>query len=614
MKNLPTLFPSLFSSLASSLCTASVALGLLMPSAAWAATPPAPAVAAPAAVPNVAARSKELADLFATMWEENLKENPEFASMLGDRRYDDQLADYSVAAVNARLAEGRVHIAELSDIDLTGLSEQEKLSAALMMHDLIDAQQGARFKEWEMPVTQFDGFHSELPMLVAQLSFDNEADYTHYVARLHQVPRVFSQNTTNMMLGMDEGRVPPAFLLEKMLVQVQTLAGQKAEDSPFAGPLKHFPASISPTQQKQITADVLEAINTQVLPSYQRFAKFVAAQYIPKGRKEPGVWALPDGDAYYAWKVEQSTTLEKTPDEIHQIGLDEVAKDEAARLEIAKKLGYADTKALDAAMQADPKLHPATKQQLLDAYSGYLTVMQTKLPQLFGTLPKAKLEVQAIPAYIEKNQAPAYYEQGSADGKRPGRVNVNTYDLPSRLLSDVEVIAYHEGIPGHHLQISIAQELTGLPEFRKQEYYTAYTEGWGLYSEHLGKDIGLYQNPYNDYGRLAADEWRAVRLVVDTGVHHDHWTRQQMVDYFKEHTGKSDTDTNAEVDRYIALPAQALGYKMGQLKFLELRARAQKELGTKFDIRGFHDVIVDGGAMPLDMVEQRVDAWIAATK
>ncbi len=222
--------------------------------------------------------------------------------------------------------------------------------------------------------------------------------------------------------------------------------------------------------------------------------------------------------------------------------------------------------------------------------------------------------MQAIPAYIEKNQAPAYYEQGSEDGKRPGRVNVNTYDFANRKLSDVEVIAYHEGIPGHHLQISIAQELTGLPEFRKQEYYTAYTEGWGLYSERLGKDIGLYQNPYNDYGRLNADEWRASRLVVDTGVHGMHWTRQQMIDYFKAHTALSDTDVNAEIDRYIALPAQALGYKMGQLKFLELRAKAQKELGAKFDISSFHDVIVDGGAMPLAMVEQRVDAWIASKK
>jgi len=236
------------------------------------------------------------------------------------------------------------------------------------------------------------------------------------------------------------------------------------------------------------------------------------------------------------------------------------------------------------------------------------------LPELFGTLPKAGLEVQPIPAYIEKNQAPAYYEQGTPDGKRPGRVNVNTYDFANRSLPAVQVVAYHEGIPGHHLQISIAQELTGLPEFRKYEYYTAYTEGWGLYAEHLGMDLGLYKDPYNNYEHWNADIWRASRLVVDTGVHSEHWTRQQMVDYLHAHTALSETDVNAEVDRYIALPAQALGYKMGQLKLLELRAKAQKELGAKFDIKGFHDVVIDAGAMPLDEVETRVNAWIASKK
>jgi len=594
-----------------------LALSLALPAFAYAAQPPltaTPAAAAPAQAASVAERSKQLSALFAAMWEQNLKENPELASTLGDKRYDDQLTDYSVEAINAHLARARENIQKLSEIDTTGLSDQEKLSVQLMLNDLIIEQEGARFKEWEMPVTQFDGFHSELPMLVAQLSFDDEADYTHYIARLHQVPRVFSQNMTNMMLGMDDGRMPPEFLLEKMLVQVQTLAGQKPEDSPFALPLKNFPKSITPEKQKQITADVLDAIRTQVLPSYQRFAKFVQAQYIPKGRKDPGVWALPDGDAYYAWKVKQSTTLTKTPAEIHKIGEDEVAKDEAQILTIAKSLGFADRKAMDAAMKADPKLHPTSKQQLLDAYSGYLDVMKTKLPQLFGTLPKAGLEVQPIPEYIEKNQAPARYLQGTPDGKRPGHIEINTYDFANRSLADVQVIAYHEGIPGHHLQISIAQELTGLPTFRTQEYYTAYTEGWGLYAEHLGMDLGMYTDPYSNYGHWNADIWRASRLVVDTGVHSMHWTRQQMVEYMQAHTTLSDTDINAEVDRYIALPAQALGYKMGQLKLLELRAKAQKELGSKFDIRSFHDTVIDSGAMPLDVLEQRVDAWIASKK
>ncbi|HEY0308602.1 MAG TPA: DUF885 domain-containing protein [Acidobacteriaceae bacterium] len=581
-------------------------------------TCPAPGQAvatAQATVPASAeARSKELSALFASMWEENLKRNPEFASTLGDKRYDDQLYDYSVEAMNGDLARGRTHIQELSQIETTGLSDQEKLSVSLMLRDLIDAQEGAHFKEWEMPLTQFGGFPLDLPRLVPQLAFDNADDYTHYIARLHQIPRVFSQNMTNMMLGMDEKRIPPAFLLEKALAQVQNIAAQKPEDTPFALPLKHFPKGVTPAQQKQITDDLLDTIRTQVLPSYQRLAKFMSAQYVQQGRKDPGVWALPDGDAYYAWKVKQSTTLTKTPVEIHQIGLDEVKRDEAEMLVIAKSLGYSDIKAMNAAMKTDPKLHPTSREQVLENYRGYLARMQPKLPQLFGTLPKAGLEVVAIPTYMEKQQAPAYYEQGTPDGKRPGRVNINTYDFANRLLSDAEVISYHEGIPGHHLQIAIAQELTGLPTFRKYEYYTAYTEGWGLYSERLGKDIGFYKDPYNDYGRLNADIWRAIRLVVDTGVHNQHWTRQQMVDYFKAHSALSDFDINAEVDRYIAMPAQALGYKMGQLKLLELRAKAQKALGAKFDIRAFHDLVLDSGALPMDVLEQRVDAWIAAQK
>jgi uncharacterized protein (DUF885 family) len=417
-----------------------------------------------------------------------------------------------------------------------------------------------------------------------------------------------------MMLGMDEKRMPPEYLLEKVLTQVQTLAAQKPEDTPFALPLKSFPKNVTPEQQKQITADLLDTIRTQVLPSYQRLAKFLSAQYIQQGRKDPGVWALPDGDAYYTWKVKQSTTMDKTPAEIHQIGIDQVKQNEAAMLAIAKSLGFSDLKAMNVAMKANPKLHPASREQVLDTYRGYLARMQPKLPELFGTLPKAGLEVVAIPAYMEKQQAPAYYEQGTPDGKRPGRVNVNTYDYANRMLSDMEVISYHEGIPGHHLQIAIAQELTGLPTFRKYEFYTAYTEGWGLYSERLGKDIGFYKDPYNDYGRLSADNWRSIRLVVDTGVHSQHWTRQQMVDYFHDHSTLSDFDINAEVDRYIVLPAQALGYKMGQLKLLELRAKAQKALGPKFDIRAFHDVIIDSGALPMDVLEQRVDAWIATQK
>ena len=563
---------------------------------------------------SVADRSKALSALFAEIWEDTLRHSPEFASSIGDKRYNDQLTDYSTQEVNAALARGRGFIEKLSMIDTTGLPEQERLSSDLMLRSLIDAQEGAKFKEWEMPVNQFTGFHTDLPQMVNRLQFDSVKDYDDYIARLQKIPKAFSQNMTNMELGIDEGRMPPEYLLEKVLVQTQALAGQKPEESPFALPLKKFPKTVSAEEQKRISTELLEAISTQVLPAYQRFAKFLQVEYVPKGRKDPGAWALPEGDAYYAFRIRQSTTLNKSAAEIHQIGLDEVKRDEAEMLAIAQKLGFADLKSFNAAVKANPKEHPVSKEALLDAYRGYIAQMKPKLPELFGRLPKAPLEVVAVPAYMEKDQAPAYYDNGTPDGSRPGRVYVNTYDFANRSLTSVEAVSYHEGIPGHHLQLSVAQELTGLPEFRKYSYYTAYTEGWGLYSERLGKDVGFYQDPYSDYGRLEADIWRAIRLVVDTGVHSQHWTRQQMVDYFHEHSSIDEPSVQAEVDRYIAWPGQALGYKMGQLKLLELRDRAKTALGPKFDIRAFHDEVIDSGALPLDVLEQRVDAWIAAQK
>jgi uncharacterized protein (DUF885 family) len=567
-----------------------------------------------AANASVADRSKALNALFDEIWQDKLKHSPEYASYLGDKRYNDQLTDYSVQAVNASLSRGRGYIERLGAIDTTGLPDQEKLSAELMLRSLIDDQEAAKFKEWEMPVNQFSGFHTDLAQMPIDLQFDSVKDYDDYISRLQKVPIAFSQITTNMLMGIDDGRMPPEYLMEKVLVQVQTLADQKPEESAFALPLKKFPATVSAAEQKRISSELLNAIATDVLPSYQRFAKFLKVDYVPKGRKDPGVWAIPNGDAYYAFRIRQSTTLNKTAAEIHQIGLDEVKRDEAEMLVIVHKLGFADLKSFNEALKTNPKEHPTSKEQLIDAFRGYIAQMQPKLPQLFGTLPKAKLEVVEMPSYIAKDQAEAFYDQGSADGKRPGKVDVNTYNFAERSLAGVEAIAYHEGIPGHHLQISIAQELTGLPEFRKQAYYTAYTEGWALYSERLGKEIGFYQDPYSDYGRLEADIWRAIRLVVDTGVHSQHWTRQQMIDYFHAHTAMDDTNIQAEVDRYIAWPGQALGYKMGQLKILELRQRAETALGSKFDIKAFHDEVLDSGALPMDVLDQQVNEWIAAQK
>ncbi len=570
--------------------------------------------AAPAAPASAAERSKELNDLFHDYWEAYLKANPETASEISDNRYNDRISDYSVKAYNDWLAQEQNFLLQLAAISPDGLSDQEKLSRELLLRDLTTDEEASEFKEWEMPVNQMYGIQTLYPQLVAELSFKTVKDYDDWIARLHAIPHAFDQTMTDMSIGVDDHRVPPRYLMEKVLDQVNQLAGQKPEDSPFALPLKKFPASIPAAEQARIKTEMLDAIRKEVLPAYVRFGLFLKATYIPAGRSDPGIWALSDGDKYYQFLIQRTTTTNLTADQIHKIGLEEVQKDEAAMLAIAQKLGFKDLASFRASLAANPKLKASSTDQLMAAYKGYLEPMKAKLPQLFGRLPKAPFEIVPVPDYMAKTAPPAYYEPGTPDGSRPGRLNINLYNATDRDLYGVESIAYHEGIPGHHLQISIAQELTGIPDFRKYENYTAFVEGWGLYAEQLGKDVGFYQDPYSDYGRLQADIWRAIRLVVDTGVHHDHWTRQQMVDYFHAHSAIDETSMQEEVDRYIAWPSQALAYKVGQLKILELRARAQKALGDKFDIRAFHDEVLDSGALPLDVLESRVDAWIAQQK
>jgi len=567
--------------------------------------------AATAQATSLEDRSKALDVIFNDYWQDVLSHDPEFASSIGDKRYNDKLTDRSVKEENDKLQREQDLLMRIAAIDPTGLSDQQETSRELLLRKLTDDQEAAEFKEWEMPVNQMEGVYDDFPQLAAQLSFTTVKDYDDWIARLHQMPTAFQQVTANMAIGIQDGRLPPKNLLEQTLEVVQTLAQQKPEDSPLAAPLKKFPASISAADQARIRTEMLDAIQKEVLPAYAHFARFLKASYVPAGRAEPGISALPDGAKYYQYLIRHYTTTDLTADQIHQIGLDEVKKDEAAMLVIAQKLGFKDLASLRAAIKANPKLKATSPEALLAAYRGYLAPMQAKLPSLFGRLPKAPFEVVPMPDYLAKTAPPAYYEAGTPDGSRPGRLMINTYDATDRNLYAVEAIAYHEGIPGHHLQISIAQELTGIPTFRKYGQYTAYVEGWALYAEHLGKDVGFYQDPYSDYGRLEADNWRAIRLVVDTGVHSQHWTREQMVQYFHDHSAIDESTVQSEVDRYIAWPGQALAYKIGQLKILELRARAQKALGDKFDIRAFHDQVLDQGALPLDFLETRIDRWIA---
>ncbi len=565
-----------------------------------------------ASADSVADRTRALNKLFDEYWQALLKYSPETATFTGDPRYNDQWTDYSAEAYNTFLSHERDLTTRLGVIDTADLPEQVRISSELLMRQLIEDQEAARFKEWQFPVNQFNGPQTTVPQTIDAAPYETVKDYDNYIARLNKVPAMFAQVQQAMTAGVDEGRTEPDFIMQQVVRQVTALSTAKPEESAFATPLKKFPASISAADQKRIRTNALEAITTKVQPSYDRFSRYLKAQYIPKARKTPGVSTMPDGKAYYEFLIRRSTTTNKSADEIHQLGLAEVQRDEAEMLAIAKKMGFTDLKSFNASIKTNPKLHATTAQQFVDAYKAPLAQMQAKLPQLFGRLPKAKFEVAEVPAYMAKEQSEAYYEQGTPDGKRPGRIYVNTYKFEDRGLEGVEDIAYHEGIPGHHLQIAIGQELQGFPEFRKNGGYTAFVEGWGLYAEHLGKDVGFFQDPYSDYGRLEADIWRAIRLVVDTGVHSKGWTRQQMVDFFHDHSSVDETNVQAETDRYIAWPAQALGYKMGQLKILELRDRAKTKLGAKFSLKDFHDEVLDSGALPLGVLEQRVDAWIAA--
>jgi uncharacterized protein (DUF885 family) len=559
---------------------------------------------------SVDARRKKLNDLLAEQWEYNLRTSPEFASILGDKRYNDKLSDVSEKAILADLEQTKKYLARFEAVDTEGFPEQEALNKILMVRGLKRQVDNSRFQNYMMPVTQFYGIHIDTPQLVPLLAFDTVKDYDDYITRLKGLHKQFEDTIDVMRKGMAKGLMPPKILLEKAVKQTEDLADDKADASPFAQPLEKLPKTFSVADQKRIREQMIAAIETQVLPTYRAFARFLKDEYLAKGRTEPGVWSLPDGDARYAARVKDSTTTSMTPEEIHQLGLREVSRIEGEMLGIAKKLGFSDLKSFYASLLKNPDLHPKSRQQMIDLYRKYTDQMYEKIPQLFGRLPKAKVEIHKVEEFREKEASGAQYNQGTPDGKRPGKVMVNTGDFENRDTMTIETTAYHEGVPGHHMQISIAQELPALPPFRQQLYYTAYVEGWALYSERLGREVGFFQDPYSFYGHLQDEMLRAIRLVADTGFHHKRWTRQQVVDFFHEHSAISEVEVQSETDRYIAIPGQALGYKIGQLKILELRAKAQKELGDKFDVRRFHDEVLGAGALPLDVLEERINTWV----
>lgn len=572
------------------------------------------AVLAVALVPSLADRRQQLDGLLKQQWEYNLRTNPEFASMLGDKRWNDKLSDQSEAAVFADLEQARKFLALFEAVDSTGFPEQERLNQQLMVRQLRETLESAKFKDWEMPVSQFGGLHIAAPQLVSVLAFDTVKDYEDYIARLKALPIALAQTMDLMRKGMADKLMPPANLLLQVAGQAEKIAAATGEESPFFQPVRKLPAGFSAADKARLRKEILAAIASSITPAYQRFTAFVRDEYAPAGRKEPGLWALPDGDARYALAVKRATTTDMTPEAIHQLGLAEVARDRALMLTTAQKLGFKDLRAFDAAVKANPALHPKSRKEMLDLYRKYTDQMYARAPQLFGHVAKGKVEVIPVETFREKEASGAAYVIGTPDGKRPAHIEVNTGDIEHRTTLDIETTAYHEGFPGHHQQLAVAQELSSLPPFRQNAFYIAFVEGWALYSERLGEEVGAYQDPYSYYGHLQDDLLRAIRLVADTGFHAKHWTRQQVVDYFHENSGIDEPNVQSETDRYMAWPAQGLGYKIGQLKFIALREHAKKELGERFDLRAFHDELLSGGPMPLDVLAGRIDGWIAERK
>jgi uncharacterized protein (DUF885 family) len=547
--------------------------------------------------------------LFDEQYEADLRNFPERATAFGDYRYNDQLNDYSLAAIARRHEADEAFLKRLEAIPTAGFSDQDQLSHDLLIRVLEQRIADFNLKEFEMPINTQGGIHTNLADLPLAVPFDSVKRFEDYIARLHQIPRALSQATEVLRAGMKDKLMPVRFIAEKIPAQCE---GVIAAD-PFLQPTRKYPASISPEDQKRLTEAITAAVQNEVLPAYKKFADFIRTDYAPQGRTALSITSLPDGQKRYENDIYARTTTHMTADEIHQLGLREIDRIEAEMTAIAKKEGFADLASFRTSLKTNPKYIPTSSEQILDDYRHYIAQMEPKLADLFTLLPKSPVTVEAIPEF--QAAAMTHYVTGTPDGKRPGRVVVATSKFAERSLIDNEAIAYHEGVPGHHMQLSVQQQLEGLPKFRLHGLgFNAYIEGWALYAEQLGKEVGFYQDPVSDYGRLSSELFRAVRLVVDTGIHSKGWSRDQVVDFFRKSGAVDEPTIQSETDRYISWPAQALSYKLGQLKFRELRERAQKELGPKFDLRKFHDEMLDGGTLPLDLLDARTDKWIAQQK
>jgi len=555
--------------------------------------------------------SERFQELIDITYEYTMLNYPEFATFLGDPRGQDRWSDQSEAITRQREKDDKTLLAALDNIDREALSATEQVNYDLLYNSQKRDIEGQQFPGEFMPLNQMSGVQQDIARMMTMTQPKNAADYSNMIARLEKVPEVIDQTIAWMRKGMEAGITPPAITLRDVPQQIRNQLVDEADKSPMLGAFQKFPASVDSLQQESLKKQAAEAFSEKIAPAFEKLLAFVENEYIPAARDTIAMRDLPNGEAWYAYNVKQRTTTDLTPEQIHEIGLSEVKRIRAEMEDVIKSSGFEGSfEEFLVFLRTDPQFYHETKEGLLREYRDIAKRADPELMKLFGKLPRTPYGVIPVPTYAEKSQTTAYYQSGSVQAGRPGNFFANTYALDTRPRWEMEALTLHEAVPGHHLQLALQDELEDVPWFRRVGGYTAYTEGWGLYSESLGVEMGFYTDPYSKFGQLTYEMWRAIRLVVDTGMHQLGWTRQQAIDYFLKNAGKQEHDVIVEVDRYIVWPGQALAYKIGELKIKELRAFATDELGETFDIRAFHDEVLGKGAVPLSVLDANVRAWV----
>lgn len=549
--------------------------------------------------------------LYQDYWEFVLRENPTYATYLGDHRYDDLLEDLSAEAYHRRIDRLRKYLEQREGLGKPA-GPGDRLNYDLFTRELDLQIEGSKYHPYLLPITQQTGPHIDLPQLITYHPFKIRQDYDNYITRLRQFSRVFDQTIANLTMGIEKKIVQPRNVVEKLIPQLEGQIVDNPDKSELHKPARNIPSTITSDEAGRIVRDLKEAITGNVVPAYTKLLKFVKEEYLPRSRRDPGIWALPNGRAMYAYSIRYHTTTELTPAQIHRIGKRELVRINREIRAILRKGQFKGTlQQFNEKLRNDKSNFYTNGQDLLNGFKHILHRMDEKLPLLFGRLPESKYDFREIEEFRADAAPAAYYYLPPEDRSRPGYFYVNTYKPETRPKYTMEALAYHEAVPGHHLQLAIQQELANLPKFRRNGGYTAFIEGWALYAERLGKEIGFYRDTLSDFGRLTQEAWRASRLVVDTGIHSMKWTRDHAIGFMKENIATSEQDIVSEVDRYIAWPGQALAYKIGEIKIRQLRTRAEKKQRKRFDVRKFHDELLNDGALPLDLLEKKMVKWIS---